>query len=93
MVKDTKRNVLVAVGGAIVGAGAVLASVVAMKDKRTQKKVGELVANAKQLISGYKNQVDDQVETKRATIKKVATKAIKTAEKVTKSAKKEVKKI
>ena len=59
-----KKNIMVAVAGVVVGAGAVIASVIAMKDKKNQE-----------------------------NIKKVASRAIKTAEKVTQSAKKGVKKI
>lgn len=54
MVNENKSNVFAAVAGAVVGAGAVIAGVVAMKDKNNQKIVKETIAvgkdKAKKLI-------------------------------------------
>lgn len=93
MQNGNKKNVLAAVAGAVVGAGAVIASVIAMKDKGNQKKVNDLMSNAKDAVRSYKKEAANQVDDGRATIKKVANQAIDKAEKVTKSAKKEVRKI
>lgn len=93
MMNGNKKKVLAAVAGAVVGAGAVIASVIAMKDKGNQKKVKELITSAKSAFQGYKNEATNQVAESKENIKKVANQAINKAEKVTKSAKKEVKKI
>lgn len=88
-----KKHVLAAVAGAVVGAGAVIASVIAMKDKKNQAKVRDFVSGAKELVEKNKKEASDQLNDSKESLKKVASRAIKTAEKVTKSAKKEVKKI
>lgn len=93
MVDANKKNVLAAVAGAVVGAGAVIASVVAMKDRNNQKKVSNIISNAKEVLKGYTDEVSERSEDTKENIKKMANKAIASAEQVTKSAKKEVKKI
>lgn len=93
MASGNKKSVLAAVAGAVVGAGAVIASVIAMKDKGNQKKVKELLTSAKATVQGYKNEATNQVAESKKNIKKMANQAIEKAEKVTKSAKKELKKI
>lgn len=74
-----KGKMFAAVGGAIVGAGAVLAGAMAMSDKKNQEKV--------------KQAFDKGKDEGKTNIKKVANKAIKSAEKVTKMAKMKVRKI
>ncbi len=93
MEKGNKGKVLAAVAGAVVGAGAVIASVIAMKDKGNQKKVKDLISTAKEAIQEYKAEVKDKTDKSKENIKNMASDAIKTAEKVTKSAKKEIKKL
>ncbi len=93
MDSSNKRGVLAAAAGVVVGAGAVIATVVAMKDKSNKKKVSDFVANAKKLVQTYKDEASDMVEDGKEDVRRAAGDAIKTAEKVTKSAKKEVRKI
>jgi hypothetical protein len=93
MVKGNKSNVLAAAAGIVVGAGAAIAGAIAMNDKSNQKKVLNIFAKAKEIVKGYGEEVKDQEMKGRENIKKVAGKAIKSAELVTKAAKREVKKI
>lgn len=81
MSQENKGKIIAAVAGAVVGAGAVIASVIAIKDKRNQKKLKELVTSAKDLLKGSKQSVSDVVEESRKNIKKVAGKTIKSAQK------------
>ncbi len=90
MESRNKKSVLVAVAGAVVGAGAVIASVIAMKDKGNQKKIKELVTSTKATVQGFKNDATNQVVKSKENINKMTNQAIKKAEAVTKSAKKVV---
>lgn len=90
MENNKKSRALAAVAGVVVGAGAVIASVIALKDRKNRQKVKDLVASAKDLVTGYQKDASDQVEDTKENINKMASKAIDKAEKVTKSAKKEV---
>ncbi len=90
MVNENKNKVLAAVAGAVVGAGAVLAGAIAMADKTNQNKVGNVLEKAKEIIKGYGKEANKQTEKGRESVKKIAGKAIKKAEQVTKIAKKGV---
>jgi hypothetical protein len=104
MVNENKKSVFAAVAGVVVGVGAVIAGVVALSDKKNQKKVSEVIMKGKKLVSSYierVTQVTDETEktvggkiiTGEKAVKKAATKAIASAEKATKAAKRIIKKI
>lgn len=91
MVNENKSNVMSAVAGVVVGAGAVIAGAIALNDKANQKKVANIVTKAKDMVKDYGQDINEQKEQGKVKVKKVANKVIKSAEQVTKSAKKEVK--
>lgn len=104
MVNENKSNVFAAVAGVVVGAGAVIAGAVALADKKNQNKVSAAIAKGQKIAKDYVNKVnhqadeagelvEDKVANGREAVKKVANKAIKSAEKATKAAKQEVRKI
>ena len=104
MVNENKSNVFAAVAGVVVGAGAVIAGAVALSDKKNQNKVSAAIAKGQKIAKDYVNKVnqrvdkteqvvESKVEQGKNTIKKVAGKVIKSAEKATKAAKQEVRKI
>ena len=104
MVNENKKNLFAAVAGVVVGAGAVIAGAVALSDKKNQNKVSAAIAKGQKMAKDYVNKVnqrvdkteqvvESKVEQGKNTIKKVAGKAIKSAEKATKAAKQEVRKI
>lgn len=80
MENTQKGRALAAVAGVVVGAGAVIASMIALKDRKNRQKL-------KDVVSAAKEQAIDAKE----NIKRGMGKAISKAEKVTKSAKQEVK--
>lgn len=91
MVNENKNKVFAAVAGAVVGAGAVLAGAIALNDKSNQKKVGKVISRAKNALKGYSDEAEDRVENGKEEVKKMAGKAIKSAELATSAAKKGVK--
>lgn len=82
MVNENKSSVLAVAVGAVVGAGAVIAGAVAMNNKKNQQKVGELLAKAKGIVKDYGEEVEEQKEKGKETIKKVAVKALKEVKKI-----------
>jgi len=80
MVNENKNNVMAAVAGVVVGAGAVLAGAVALADKKNQKKVAEVIAKGQSLARNYAHDVNEKVSTTEAKAKKLV-KVVKTAEK------------
>lgn len=91
MENSHKSRAMAAVAGAVVGAGAVIATVIALKDRKNRQKFKDLVSTAKDLVKGYQKDASDQVRETKENIKQGMGKAITKAEKQTKSAKKEVK--
>lgn len=79
-----KTSLLAAVAGAVVGAGAVIASVIALKDHKNQQKVKKIITGAKAILQTYSDNVADQVDDSKVGLKKMANRAINKAEKVTK---------
>lgn len=55
MVSENKSNVMAAVAGIVVGAGAAIAGAVALADKKNQVKVKKIVKVAKTAQKGVKN--------------------------------------
>jgi len=76
-----------------VGAGAVIAGVVALSERKNQEKIRKAFNKAKDFVHKYAERTQTEVEEGKTTVKKVANQAIKSAEKVTKTAKKKVGKI
>jgi len=111
MLSKNKKSRAMAVAGAVVGAGAVIAGAMAMSNKKNQRTVKKVMAKARDMVDKYSSDMQDRAGdmkvmamdahskmkkhlfTGRKDLKKVATSAIKAAEKVTKVAKKGVKKI
>lgn len=79
MESGNKKHVLAAVAGVVVGAGAVIASVIALKDRNNRQKLKDVVSTAKERATEAKE-----------NIKRGMGKAIAKAEKVTKSVEQEV---
>ncbi|MFH1244286.1 MAG: hypothetical protein V1487_01785 [bacterium] len=88
-----KGTARAAVTGAVVGAGAVIAGVVALSDKKNQEKIRKAFQKAKDFVHKYAERTQTEVKEGKTTIKKVANQAIKSAEKVTKTVKKKVREI
>lgn len=80
-----KGKMFAAVGGAIVGAGAVLAGAVAMSDRKNQEKVKNVLNKARELVKDTKSEMEDKIEEGKGKAQKLAN--------VARNAQKEVKKI
>lgn len=93
MNKNKKEKAMATVAGMVVGAGAVIASAVAMSDKKNQKKVDEVMSKTKAVVDRYSEQIEDKVEFGKKNLRKFTNTAIKTVEKATKVAKKGARKI
>lgn len=111
MSTKTQKRKAVAVAGAVVGVGAVIAGAVAMSKQKNQKKVCDAMTKAKEMVDKYSKDAQNKTESLKDTammagakvhknffkgkknLKKVASSVLEKVEKVTKVAKKEVKKI
>lgn len=72
---DTKQNkkinpVAVGVTGAIIGAGITAVAAVALKDKKTQQKVKEVLHKVKDRTKGYIGKMKDQTTEKNEKVEK-----------------------
>lgn len=76
MVKKNKNNVLAAVAGAVVGAGAVLAGAVVLADKKKHKKISEVIAKGQSIAKQYVHEVNSKAN-KLVNVAKTAEKGVK----------------
>ena len=84
--EDTTKNgvnpVVVAVTGAIVGAGVAVAGAIALKDKKNREKVKEILSNVKDHTMGYMEDMKKQVEDKKGEVEEALTEGKKEIKKV-----------
>jgi len=84
MVNENKSNMMAAVAGIVVGAGAAIAGAVALSDKKNQKKISDAIAKGQSMARNYAQDVNDKAKDTKEAVEEVVDTSKEKAKKLVK---------